>query len=232
MAEKTTNLPNHVGIVLDGNRRWAKEQGLPTLDGHRQGAEVFKRVCLASFDKGVKYLSAFIFSTENWQRTEDEVSYLMKLVIKAVEKYLDEFNKRNIKIQVIGRRNDLPNSVLRSIEKTEEKTENNTGGVLVLCFNYGGQQEIVDATKKIIDENIPSEELTDELFEQYLYAPGVPAVDLLIRTSGEERTSGFMLWRAAYAEMLFIEKYWPDFSIEDLDSSLKEYAARQRRFGG
>jgi len=232
MAEKTTNLPTHVGIVLDGNRRWAKEHGLTTLDGHRHGAEVFKQVSLGAFDKGVKYLSAFIFSTENWQRTEEEVSYLMKLVIKAVEKYLDEFNKRNIKIRVIGRRTDLSGAVLRSIEKTEEKTHNNSGGVLVLCFNYGGQQEIVDAAKKILSMGVDQKDITTELFEQYLYAPEVPAVDLLIRTSGEERTSGFMLWRAAYAELQFIEKYWPDFTIEDLENSLKEYASRQRRFGG
>ncbi len=232
MTQKASKLPVHVGIILDGNRRWAKEQGLPSLDGHRQGAEVFKKISLEAFDKGIEYLSAYIFSTENWQRTEEEVSYLMKLVVKAVEKYLDEFDKKGIRIRVIGQRSDLSRSVLNSIEKTEEKTENNTGGTLVLCFNYGGQQEIVDATKKIIAKNLSPEEVTVESFEQYMYSPEIPPVDLLIRTSGEERTSGFMLWRAAYAELLFVEKYWPEFTVDDLEDSLIKYASRQRRFGG
>ncbi len=223
---------NHVGVILDGNRRWAKQQGIPTLEGHRRGAEVFKDISLAAFDKGVKYLSAFIFSTENWTRTEEEVSYLMKLVVKAVEKYLEEFHRRGIKIVVIGSRNEIHEAVLKAIKKTEDRTKNNTAGTLVLCFNYGGQQEIIDATKKILAENHPPEEVTTELFEQNLYSPEIPPVDLLIRTSGEQRTSGFMLWRAAYAELLFSEKLWPDYTVNDFDEALSDFNKRQRRFGG
>lgn len=232
MTNKTTNSLEHLGIILDGNRRWARAHGLPTLDGHRQGAEVFKQISLAAFDRGVRYLSAFVFSTENWRRTEEEVSYLMKLVVKAVEKYLEEFNRRGIRIVIIGQRDALSKTVLASLEKTESQTRNNTQGTLALCFNYGGQQEIVDATKKIIDANIASGDIDEKVFEQFLYAPELPPVDLLIRTSGEQRTSGFMLWQAAYAELLFSPKYWPDFTVEDLDDSLRQYAERQRRFGG
>lgn len=227
-----SHIPKHVGFILDGNRRWAKEQGLPTLDGHRKGAEVFKDISLEAFDRGVEYLSAFVFSTENWRRTEEEVSYLMKLLVKAVEKYLDEYYRRGIRIIVIGQREGISKSVIGAIEKTELKTKDNTNGTLVLCFNYGGQQEIIDATKKLIADNIDAKELTIEKFEQFLYAPEVPSLDLLVRTSGEQRTSGFMLWRAAYAEMLFIEKYWPDFRSADLDHVLETYKLRQRRFGG
>jgi undecaprenyl diphosphate synthase len=228
-----TNLqPYHIGLILDGNRRWAKEQGLPTLDGHRKGAEVFKEVSLAAFDRGVRFLSAFVFSTENWKRTEEEVSYLMKLLLKAVERYLDEFNKRGIKIIIIGNRDNLSQSVLNAIEKTEDKTSSNTKGTLVLCFNYGGQQEIIDATKKILIDGIQPDNLDQKIFEQYLYSPEIPPLDLLVRTSGEQRTSGFMLWRAAYAELLFVKKYWPDFTLQDLDEVIAIFKKRQRRFGG
>lgn len=226
------SIPNHIGLILDGNRRWAKEQGMPTLDGHRKGAEVFKEVSLAAFDKGIRYVSAFVFSTDNWKRTEEEVSYLMKLLIKAVERYLNEYDKRGIKITIIGRRENLANDVLKAIEKTESRTKDNHNGTLVLCFNYGGQQEIIDATKQLLQENIDPETLNSQIFEQFLYSPEVPPVDLLVRTSGEERTSGFMLWRAAYAELLFVKKYWPDFSLQDLDEVIDIFSKRQRRFGG
>lgn len=232
MSDAKTALPCHVGIILDGNRRWAKEHGMQSLEGHRKGAEVFKEVALHAFDKGIKYLSAFVFSTENWKRTEEEVSYLMKLVVKAVERYLEEFDKRGIKIVVAGKRDNLSKTVLKAIEKTEDKTKANSKGTLVLCFNYGGQQEIVDACNQIISSNRDNKTVSIKEIEQNLYSPDVPEIDLLIRTSGEQRTSGFMLWRAAYAELLFIDKYWPDYSCEDFDDSLSEYEKRCRRFGG
>ncbi len=232
MIQTNLDAPKHVGIILDGNRRWAKNQGIPTLEGHRKGAEVFKDISLHAFDKGVEFLSAYVFSTENWSRTEEETSYLMKLVVKAVEKYLSEFHKKGIKIIVLGERSNLNSSVLKAIEQTEQKTANNENGTLALCFNYGGQQEIIDATKKIISKNINPQEVTLSLFEQNLYSPEVPQLDLLIRTSGEQRTSGFMLWRSAYAELLFSEKLWPDYTVEDFDEALIEYNKRQRRFGG
>ncbi len=232
MTQTNLDAPKHVGIILDGNRRWAKNQGIPTLEGHRKGADVFKDISLHAFDKGVEYLSAYVFSTENWSRTKEETSYLMKLVVKAVEKYLNEFHKKGIKIIVLGERSNLNSSVLKAIEQTEQKTANNENSTLALCFNYGGQQEIIDATKKIISKNINPQELTLSLFEQNLYSPELPQLDLLIRTSGEQRTSGFMLWRSAYAELLFSEKLWPDYTVEDFDEALLEYNKRQRRFGG
>ncbi len=224
-------LPKHVGIILDGNRRWAAEKGLPTLEGHHQGAEVFKNIALHAFDRGVNYLSAYVFSTENWSRTEEEVGYLMKLLLKGVEKYLAVFHERGVRVVVLGSREGLSKTVLAAIEKTENLTKDGTKATLAICFNYGGQQEIVDAAKKAQKEGkLEAMEVVD--FEQYLYSPDIPPVDLLIRTSGEQRLSGFMLWRAAYAELLFLKKYWPDFTKSDFDGALAEYAHRARRFGG
>jgi undecaprenyl diphosphate synthase len=230
MSDRDT-LPNHVGLILDGNRRWAKSRGVPTLDGHRQGAETFKTVALHAFDRGVSYVSAFVFSTENWSRTEEEVGYLMKLVTKAVEKYLDEFHERGIRILMAGRREGLDKAVLEAIDKTESKTAGNTAGTLVLCFNYGGQEELVDAVRAIISQGVSAEDITAKQLQEAMYVPDVPSVDLVIRTSGEHRTSGFMLYRAAYAELYFTDTYWPDFTPDDFDGALEEYARRERRFG-
>jgi len=224
-------IPTHVGIILDGNRRWAKAKGLKTIDGHREGAEAFKRVSLAAFDTGVKYLSAFIFSTENWQRAKEEVSFLMKLVVRAVELHLDEFHQKNIKIIVVGSRDNVPKAVLSAIDRTEQKTANNTAGTLALCFNYGGKPELVDAVKNIVASGVSAQNVTEELISANVYNPELPQIDLIIRRSGEKRTSGFMLWRADYAELLFIDKMWPDFTVEDLGNALHEYAHRSRRFG-
>ena len=224
-------IPVHLGLILDGNRRWAKAKGLPTLEGHRQGAEVFKDLALNAFDTGIKYVSAYIFSAENWSRSEEEVGYLMKLVIKATEQYLADFDKAGIRIVMLGRRDGLSASVLAAIERTESKTAQNKNGILALCFNYGGQEEIVDAFKRLIADGHQAEEITEELISGALYEPDIPPVDLIIRTSGEQRLSGFMLYRSAYAELLFSEKMWPDFTREDLMTAVHEYGNRQRRFG-
>lgn len=231
MNKHQAELPNHIGIILDGNRRWAKQQGLAGVEGHRRGAEVFRQVSLSAFDLGVKNLSAYIFSTENWQRTEEEVSYLMKLIVKAVEKYLEEFNQRGIRIVILGSRVGLQSSVLEAIDRTEAKTHSNKKGTLAICLNYSGQQEIVDTTKKLILKKYKVEDITPKVFEQNLYSPEIPPVDLLIRTSGEQRISGFMLWRIAYAELLFVDKFWPDYNSQDLSEAVAIYAKRQRRFG-
>ena len=228
---KKQNIPKHIGIILDGNRRWAKQNGLPTLQGHKKGAEVFKDISLRAFDLGVKYLSAYIFSTENWSRTKVEVDYLMKLVVRAVESYLEEYNDNGVKILIAGSRDKFSKSVLESISRTESTTKHNTKATLILCFNYGGRQEIVDATASIIEQGFKSNQVTPELIAQNLYAPDAPDVDLIIRTSGEQRLSGFMLWRSAYAELLFTEKLWPEYTAEDLRKSIQEYSNRQRRFG-
>lgn len=225
------SVPKHVGIILDGNRRWAKAHGVPLLDGHREGAENFRRIALAAFDQGIEYLSAFVFSTENWSRTEEEVGYLMKLVVKAVEKYLDVFDEAGIRIVVMGRKEGVPPAVAKAIARTEEKTRQNVRGTLALCFNYGGEEEIVDAMKLAVKKGLKSEEITKDTVASLLYEPDVPPVDLLIRTSGEQRTSGFMLYRAAYAELYFSNSLWPDFSIKELTAILDWYKMRDRRFG-
>ncbi len=229
MTEKV--VPTHVGLILDGNRRWAKEQGLPTLEGHRQGAEAFKTVALAAFDRGVKYVSAFAFSTENWQRTEEEVGYLMRLFVKAVEKHLGTFHKANIRIVILGRMSELPEDVRKALEKTEARTRDNTGGTLAICVNYGGQEELVDAVKGLVASGKPVSEINKDSIQTALYHPEVPGIDLLIRTSGEHRTSGFMLYRSEYAELYFTETMWPDFNESELDKALSDYATRKRRFG-
>ena len=224
-------LPKHIGIILDGNRRWAKQAGLKTLDGHKKGAEVFKELSLDLFDKGVSYISAYVFSTENWNRAAEEVDYLMRLVVRAVELHLDEYPKKGIRIRILGLKDNLQPAVLKAIKRTEEKTADNANGTLALCFNYGGRQELVNACREIAASDISPDEITPEMITEHVYAPDIPDLDLLIRTSGEQRTSGFMMWRAWYAEMMFIDKFWPDMTTEDMDQALEEYAQRQRRFG-
>ena len=232
MVEEKTSIPSHVGMILDGNRRWAKNRGIPTLEGHRQGSEVFREVALYAFDNGVQYLSAYVFSAENWARTKEEVSYLMQLIIKAVEKYLKDFHKYGINIRIIGRKDRLNKKVLKAIEKAESVTKNNDKGTLIICLDYSGQQEIIDATKSIIDKGIKAQDLDTSIFEQNLYASDIPDIDLLIRTSGEKRLSGYMLWRSAYAELVFSDKIWPDYTVHEFQDALQQYNMRQRRFGG
>lgn len=227
----TESIPNHVGLILDGNRRWSKSKGLTTLEGHRQGAEVLKSTVLTAFDRGVQYVSAYVFSTENWQRTEEEVGYLMKLVTNAATKHLETFNKAGVRVVILGRREGLQKSVLQALRVAEQTTAKNTRGTLALCFNYGGKEELVDAVKTIISQGIPVEAIDQTALEAALYCPDVPPVDLLIRTSGEQRTSGFMLYRTAYAELYFTDTMWPDFGEAELDKALAEYSRRQRRFG-
>lgn len=230
MSDTNAAVPRHLGIILDGNRRWAEKQGLKTLEGHKKGAEVFREIVYAALDRGVEYVSAYIFSTENWQRTQEEVSYLMNMVLRVVDKYLDEFHKKGIRILILGSQEGLDDKVAASLEKTVSKTAGNTNGTVALCFNYGGKQEIVDAIKSL--PNDQKAHLTPESFEQYLYSKDLPPVDLVLRTSGEHRTSGFMLWKADYAELSFVDTLWPDFTPEDLDDVLAGYRKRDRRFGG
>lgn len=223
-----TALPQHLGIILDGNRRWAKEQGLPTLQGHREGLENFKDVSLAAFDRGIRYVSAYIFSTENWQRTQEEVSYLMGLVNKGIEKHLDTFHQAGIKLVMLGSRNNIDTKILKTIDQAVSKTKDNLKGTLALCFNYGGYDEIAQAAQAVAASG---QTITADTLANHLYEPAVPPIDLIIRTSGEQRLSGFMLWRAAYSELYFTDTLWPDFTPAELDKALSEYAQRQRRFG-
>jgi undecaprenyl diphosphate synthase len=224
-------LPQHIGFILDGNRRWAREQGLPTLKGHAKGYKQIKEVAMELFDRGVKYVSAYVFSVENWNRSAEEVSYLMNLVLKLVSKDLDEAIKKGLRVRILGMDKNLSPQIIKAIRKVEQKSADGNKGTLALCFNYSGQVEIAEACRKIVEEGLESRDITPEVIAEYLYTPEVPAVDLVVRTSGEQRLSNFMLWRAAYSELLFLDKYWPDMTKKDVSVILDEYSRRQRRFG-
>lgn len=228
-SEKT--IPRHIGYIVDGNRRWAKRHGLPTYEGHLAGYNAIQDVARATFDAGVQFMTAYIFSTENWKRSEEEVGKLMGLVLKMLTADLPKFSENDIRLRIIGSRDNVDEKILAAINNAEAETAHNTAGTLVLCFNYGGQLEIADACKKIVQSGIDVSEITPELIEQNLYAPEVPPIDLVVRSSGEQRLSNFMLWRAAYSELLFVEKSWPDMEREDVDAIIEEYTHRSRRFG-
>lgn len=230
MTTEKNSIPVHLGLILDGNRRWAKSMGIKQLEGHRKGYENLKTIGIAALERGVQYVSAYVFSTENWSRSKEEVDYLMKLLIWVAKNEVNDLHKRGIRLRMAGTRDRLGEDVIKAVEAAEEKTKDNKNGTLVLCLNYGGHQEIVDAVNKIVAQK-PTTPITAKMFEDYLYTPGVPPIDLLVRTSGEHRLSNFQLWRAAYSELLFVDKAWPDFSVEDLEAALAEYAQRNRRFG-
>lgn len=229
MAESI--IPNHIGFILDGNRRWAKKHGLPTYEGHLAGYNALQEITKVVFDSGVKYMSVYAFSTENWKRSEDEVSKLMGLTLKMLTADLHLFDENNIKLKILGSRDKLHDRIIKAIDNAESATANNTAGTMAICFNYGGQLEIVDAVKKIVQSGVSADNITTELIEQNLYVPEVPPIDLVIRTSGEQRLSNFMLWRSAYSEIMFIDKLWPDMIKDDVMDIIKEYTNRSRRFG-
>ena len=227
-------IPYHVGIILDGNGRWATERGLKRSEGHKAGFETLKILSKHVFTRGVKVLSVFAFSTENFNRTKDEVDYLMNLFLKGFKSSIKEFNKNNIKVVFSGRKEPLSDKVYKSMKSLEKETLNNTGGILNICLNSGGQTEIVDTTKKLIndvlDGKLKTEDITPEIFMKNLYND-LPPIDFLIRTSGEIRISNFMLFSLAYAEMYFPLTYFPDFKEDEFDKALEEYTKRDRRFG-
>lgn len=229
------NIPTHVGIILDGNRRWAKERGLKTSLGHKEGFNTLKILSKHAFKKGVKVLSVFAFSTENFKRSSEEVDYLMNLFLKAFKSSIKEFNQNNIKVVFSGRKEPLSDKVYSAMIELESKTSKNDGGILNICLNYGGQAEIVDTTKKIVNEvlngNIKIDDINEELFRDNLYN-SLPYMDLLIRTSGEIRVSNFMLYSLAYAEMYFPDTYFPDFKEKEFDKAIEVYNKRDRRMGG
>jgi undecaprenyl diphosphate synthase len=232
MSQQTTaSIPVHLGLILDGNRRWAHAQSLPTLDGHRKGYENLKSIVKLAFDSGIKFVSAYVFSTENWGRSKEEINYLMNLLLWVAKNEIGEFDKDNIRVRFIGEESHLSDKVLRAMRKAEEKTKGNTGGTLLLCMNYGGQQEIADAVTKMLAELPNLKKVTPDNIAAYLHEPNVPAVDLIIRTSGEQRISNFMLWRAAYSELYFTDVQWPAFNEDNFKLALDHYASRQRRFG-
>jgi undecaprenyl diphosphate synthase len=225
-------LPQHIGYIVDGNRRWAKKHGLPAYEGHLAGYNAITDVALASFNAGVPFVSAYIFSTENWKRSEDEVGKLMSLVLRLLTSDVAILEKNNVRLKVLGSSRGVSEKILAAIADAEERTKDNTHGTLALCFNYGGQLEIADACKKIVQSGIAPEAITPDLIAKNLYQPEIPPLDMVVRTSGEQRLSNFMLWRAAYSEFLFLEKQWPDMTKEDVTAILEEYERRGRRFGG
>jgi len=225
------HIPQHIVLFPDGNRRWAKAKGLPSLEGHMQGYKNLLDFSEWCKNKGVKTLTAFGFSTENWNRSEEEVGYLMKLFETCLIDNLEKYIKDGVRVKVIGQRDRLSESLKKAIEKTEEATKNNSALFLNLAISYGGRWDILNAVKKIIEEKIPAEKINEKLFETYLSTADSPAPDFIIRAGGEKRLSNFVLWQAAYSELYFSPKLWPDFSEKDLDEALLEFDQRQRRFG-
>lgn len=229
------NVPSHVAIIMDGNGRWAKNRGLKRTNGHKKGAEALKKISEYVYDKHIKILSVFAFSTENWKRDKEEVDYLMNLFIKAFKENFEVVKKKNVKVIFSGVKEKLSDKVIKQMDKMMDDTKDNKNGIFNICLNYGGQDEIVEATKKISKEvvngNIDIKDINKDMFNKYLFND-LPPIDLLIRTSGEYRISNFMLWQMAYAELYFTDTLWPDFDEKEFDKALDSYNKRDRRFGG
>ncbi len=222
-------IPNHVAIIMDGNGRWAKLRGLPRVYGHREGAKAVERAVEFANNIGIKYLTLYAFSTENWERPKEEVQAIMSLLVEYINTKLDLLKGNNIKLRFMGRRKDLPQDLLNAIEKGEKFTENCSGMNLVVALNYSGRVEIVDAVNNAIKSG--KKEVSEEDFRNFLYLPDIPDPDLLIRTSGEIRVSNFLLWQIAYTEFYFTPTLWPDFDEKEFLKALYDYQSRERRFG-
>lgn len=224
-------VPTHIAIIMDGNGRWARARGLPRLAGHQAGTENLRRVVEACVDFGVKYLTIYAFSTENWGRPESEVSGLMRIFDSVFNRELAELHRQGAQLRHIGRLEGVQASLQEKVRKGIELTKDNRNLVMIVAFNYGGRDEIVDAIQNIIREGVKPEDVTADLVDKHLYTSGVPDPDLVIRTSGEQRISNFLIWQSAYSEWVFPEVYWPDFGREALLEAIREYANRERRFG-
>lgn len=228
-------LPKHIAIIMDGNRRWARQRNLPVKLGHKEGAETLKKVVRYANKRGIKYITVYAFSTENWKREKEEVDSLMSLL----EYYLDQFSKEadteNIVIKVLGRRKELSEKLLKKIDEVVEGTKNNTGIVFSIALNYGGRDELTTAIKTIAEDaknnKLNIDEIDEKLISEYLYTKNMPDPDLMIRTSGELRTSNFLPWQLVYSEFLFLDKLWPDFSEDDLENAIQIFSKRNRKFG-
>lgn len=234
MEEKI--MPKHIAIIMDGNRRWAKSKGLDGSLGHKKGAEVLEEVAKYCNKIGLEALTVYAFSTENWKRTKEEVGAILLLLQMYLDKFLKTADLENIKLRVIGdRENNMPEEIKNKMIKMEERTKNNTGLKFNIAFNYGGRDEIVKATRKIaskvLEGELKVEDITEETVSNNLYTAGLPDPDLLIRTSGELRTSNFLPWQITYSEFLFLDKYWPDFTTKDIDDAIELYSKRHRRVG-
>ena len=227
----TVKTPNCVGIIMDGNRRWAKAKGQSALQGHSSGGETLKQTAKWAKDLGIKHLIFYTFSTENWNRSEEEVSYLISLIEVFLKKELDKFNSEQGILHFVGDLSRFSSELQKTLKDAEEKTKNNTGVHVYFALNYGGRQEILSAVKKIVKENPKAEEITKEYFAKHLQTYPMPDPDIIIRTSGEMRLSGFLPWQGVYSELFFTKTLWPDFSKEEFVAILEEYGNRERRIG-
>ncbi len=231
-----SRLPEHIGVIMDGNGRWAKKRGLPRSAGHRAGADALKKIVTEANNLGVKYITVYAFSTENWKRPKEEVDYLMSLLLDYLKNAEKTLAGKDVVIRAIGSRKELSREIREQIVKTEDFTKNNTGIVMNIALNYGGREEIANAARAICEKvrngEIKSSEIDDKTVGDCLYTAGQPDIDLLIRTSGEQRLSNFMLWQVSYAEMWFTDKLWPDFKPNDLHRAIIDFQNRGRRFGG
>ncbi len=225
-------VPEHVAIIMDGNGRWAEKRGLPRSAGHQAGFNRIRSVVNTCLKHDVKYLTIYSFSTENWSRPEDEVRVILNLLIENIYAEAENLNEKNVRMQHIGRLDGLSPEVQAAIQRACDITRNNTRMVFSFAFNYGGRAEILDATRRLIEACTPPDKLNEEVFAKHLYTAGMPDVDLLIRTSGELRTSNFLIWQAAYAEYYFTRVLWPDFTPREVEKALAAYGQRKRRFGG
>ena len=229
------NLPKHIAIIMDGNRRWARNKGLPVALGHKEGAKTLEKIVRYAKNIGIKYITVYAFSTENWKRSEEEVSTLMNLMMNYLESYSKRADSENIKVQILGNRQGLSDKMNNLIEKCMERTKDNTGITFNIALNYGGRDEILGAVKniaeKIQNNEMKIEDITEQTISDNLYTKGQPDPDLLIRTSGEIRLSNFLPWQLVYSEFVFVDKNWPDFSEKDLDEAIEEYQKRNRKFG-
>lgn len=227
--------PQHVAIIMDGNGRWARQQSLSRLEGHKRGSEVAREIVTTAAKAGIQYLTLYAFSSENWRRDPNEVTGLMTLLKHYLETEAEEFHKEGVKLKVIGERDLLPNTILNLIEEVEELTKSNKAITLQMAISYGSRAEILhavqDIAKKVRDHRLDAEDITEQVFEAHLYTAGVPDPDLLIRTSGEQRISNYLLWQLAYTELVFVDKFWPEFTSADFMETLMTYQNRERRFG-
>lgn len=222
----------HIAIIMDGNRRWAKEKALPSAMGHKKGVDALKKTVQAAHKFGIKYLTLYAFSTENWNRKQEEVDFLMGLLASTIKSQLNELHQNNVKLRFIGYIEALSPSLQEILEEAENTTKNNTGVNLQIAINYGARNEITNAIKNIIKHGIPEEDINEELVSKFLYTSSIPDPDLLIRTGGEMRISNYLLWQIAYSELYITKTYWPEFDEEALKNSILEFAKRQRRWGG
>lgn len=228
-----TKIPTHIAVVMDGNGRWAELRGLPRTEGHGAGEEALMDAVWGALAIGVKYITVYAFSTENWKRPVDEVRYLMGFNESLLRRRRDELHEKNVKVQFLGRRDwRVPKRVLRRMDEAESLTANNTAMTVSFAFNYGGRAELVDAVKSIVDAGIPAKKINEDVIRQHLYDPTMPDPELVVRTSGEFRTSNFLMWESAYSELVFTNVLWPDFRREDLYDAIAEFQHRNRRFGG